>query len=185
MQRFSWTINFKLSISVIFLKTLIILIVVHVGFIIAARTFCWNGNSRHFRDVYLQLAEHFFASSSHLLGCGRVQASNSPVVLLGILVKTLAHKVYFGHDFPTAVYIVAEPQIVRVHVPWYIFWVGGRILADRFFDCTQRLKLTYRVWRTACSALTLAESWGFNFNSLLLFLNLILELGRLSLLFFL
>jgi len=63
--------------------------------------------------------------------------------------------------------------------------VGGRILADRFFDCTQRLKLTYRVWRTACSALTLAESWGFNFNSLLLFLNLILELGRLSLLFFL
>jgi hypothetical protein len=65
--------------------------------------------------------------------------------------------------------------------------VGGRILADRFFDFTQRLKLTYRVWSTACSALTLAESWGFNFNSLPLFINLILELGlgRLSLLFFL
>ena len=177
-------LTFKLSISVIFLKTLIILIVINASVITSAWSLSRNGSSRHFRDIHLKLAKHFFASGSHLLGCGRVQASNSSVVeLLCFLVETLAKQVYFWHIISTAVYIVAEPQIVRGHITWtHLFRVGGGILTDRFFYCTQRLKLTYWIRRTAGSALPFGETRVFNFNSFLF--NLILALGRLSMLFF-
>jgi len=44
-----------------------------------------------------------------------VQASYSP--FLSIVAVTLAQEVNLRHVFPTTVYIVAEPQVVRVNVP--------------------------------------------------------------------